>query len=75
MGVKIELLCAGGHRKYVDMTPEEAQKIIEAIEDGKIRGAVKGTYFVINKNTKRLVGKLDIKDNQELVMMPVVRGG
>jgi len=57
------------------MTPEEAQKTIAAIEKGEIEGVPGGPYYVMNKNTKRLVGKLDIKDNQELVMMPVVRGG
>ena len=64
-----------GHRKYAQMTVEETQNLVEAVEEGKIEGVQGGPYFVINKNTKRIVGKLDIKGNQELVMMPVVRGG
>jgi len=75
MGITIKLLCASGHRKYADLIPEEAAKMIEAIEQGKVKGAPAGPYFVINKNTRRIVGKLDIKDNQELVMMPQIRGG
>jgi len=64
-----------GHKKYADMTPEETAKLIEAIERGEIEGLQAGPYYVMNTNTKRLVGKLDVKDNQELIMMPVVRGG
>lgn len=75
MTVTLELLCAGGHRKYAPVTPEEAEELIAKIEKGEMEGAPAGPYFVINKTTKRIVGKLDIKDNQELVMMPVVRGG
>ena len=64
-----------GHRKYAPTTVEETQTLIEAIENGEVEGVEGGPYFVVNKNTKRLVGKLDIKDNQELVMMPQIRGG
>jgi len=64
-----------GHRKYAPTTLEEAQKLVEAIEEGTIEGVEGGPYFVINKNTNRLVGKLDIKDNQELIMMPQIGGG
>jgi len=64
-----------GHRKYARMEVQETQQLVQAIEDGEVEGVEGGPYFIINKNTKRLVGKLDIKDNQELVMMPVVRGG
>ena len=64
-----------GHRKYAGMTAEETQELVQAIEEGKVEGVEGGPYFVINKNTKRIVGKVDIKDNQKLVMMPVVRGG
>jgi len=75
MAITLKVICALGHRKYADLTPEEAEKMIAAIEKGEVKGAPAGPYFVINKNTKRMVGKLDIKDNQELVMMPQIRGG
>jgi len=75
MAIKIEVLCALGHRKYEKLTPDQAEQIIADIEAGKIEGAPKGSYFVINKNTKRLVGKIHFADNQELLMMPIVRGG
>ena len=75
MAIKLEVLCSLGHRKYESLTPEQAEKIVADIEAGKIEEAPKGAYFVINKNTKRLVGKIHFADNQELLMMPVIRGG
>lgn len=75
MVVNLKVLCGMGHRKYADMTPEETQELIAKIEKGEIEDLQAGPYYVLNKNTKRIVGKLDIKDNQELIMMPVVRGG
>ena len=75
MGINLKVLCGMGHKKYADMTTEEAEKLISAIERGEIEDLSAGPYYVINKNTKRLVGKVDIKDNQELIMLPVVRGG
>lgn len=73
--IKLELLCGCGHRKYEQLTPEQAGQVIADIEAGRVEDAPRGQYFVINKNTKRLVGKVGLADNQELVMMPVIRGG
>jgi len=74
--IKLEVPTAkDGHRKYAPTTAEEAQALVQAIENGEVEGVEGGPYFVVNKNTKRMVGKLDIKDNQELVMMPQIRGG
>jgi len=64
-----------GHRKYAPVTPAEATALVTAIEEGEIEGVEGGPYFVMNKSTKRIVGKLDIKDSQELVMMPIAMGG
>ena len=75
MAIKLELLCGCGHRKYEELTPEQAEQIIADIEAGRVEDAPRGAYFVINKNTKRLVGKIGLSDNQELVMMPMIRGG
>lgn len=73
--ISLEVPSDEGHRKYAPMTAEETEDLIEAIEEGSIEGIKGGPYFVINKNTRRPVGKLDIKDNQQLVMLPVVSGG
>jgi len=73
--IKLELLCGCGHRKYEQLTPQQAEQIIADIEAGRVEDAPRGAYFVINKNTKRLVGKVGLADNQELIMMPMVRGG
>ncbi len=75
MTIKLEVICSLGHRKYADMTPEETEKVISDIESGKIQGIATGPYYVMNKNTKRLVGKIGLADNQELVMMPIIKGG
>lgn len=73
--IKLEVLGSMGHRRFEAMTPEETEKVVKQIEDGKIRGMRKGAYFLMNKNTKRLVGKIRIRDNQELVMIPAATGG
>ena len=73
--ISLEVATVEGHRKYADMTLEETAHLIGAIEDGTIEGVEGGPYFVINKNTRRPVGKLDIKGDQELVMLPIVSGG
>ena len=73
--ISLEVAAEEGHRKYAPMNVEETQELIEAIEEGSIQGINGGPYFVINKNTRRPVGKLDIKNNQELVMLPIVSGG
>lgn len=75
MAVTLEVLDYNGHRKYAPMTVEETQELVTAIEEGKVKGLSQGPYFLINKNTKRVIGKVDIKDNQELVMIPPMRGG
>jgi len=75
LGISLELLCTSGHRKYKALTVEETQKLVQDIREGKIEGAPAGRYFIIQKSTQRPIGELDIKDGQELVMMPVVGGG
>lgn len=75
MAIKLEVICSEGHRKYAPMTPEETEQTIAAIESGQVQGLRGGAYFVVNKNTKRIVGKIGLADNQELLMIPVIRGG
>lgn len=73
--IKLEVLGSMGHRRFEAMTPEETETVVKAIEEGKMAGLKKGAYFLINKNTKRLVGKIRIRDNQELAMIPSAVGG
>ena len=75
LAITVEVLCHEGHRKYAEMTVEETENLIHSIEDGKVEGLRGGPYYVINKNTQRIVGKIGLADNQELIMMPVIRGG
>ena len=75
MVIILEVLGSCGHKKYAPMTPEETERMIANIEAGKIEECRAGPYYVMNKNTKRLVGKVALADNQELVMVPVIRGG
>jgi len=75
LAIKLEVLGSIGHRKYAPMTPEETEQTIKAIEAGRVQGLGAGSYYLINKNTQRIVGKVGIQDNQELIMIPVARGG
>ena len=75
MVIEMRLICGAGHRKYASMTPEEAQEIITKIEAGNVKDAPKGNYFIINESTRRIVGKLDIKNGQKLLLVPAIQGG
>jgi hypothetical protein len=75
MAIEIKLVCGAGHRKYAAMTPEEAQNIVSKVESGQVKDAPRGAYFIINENTKRLIGKLDIKYGQKLLLVPAIQGG
>jgi len=74
MTVTLEVLGAMGHRKYEKLTPEETQELISKIERGELEYPA-GPYFVVDKETKRIIGKVAIPDNRQLVMLPIVRGG
>jgi len=75
MAIEIRVLGALGHRKFAPMTADEARDIINKVENGRFEDATRGQYYIINDNTHRVIGKLDIKDGQKLILVPAIRGG
>ena len=65
MTVKIKKIGREGHSE-VDVSQEQAIEMCRAEE---------GRYFVIDSKTKQLVKEINIKDGQELMLVPIIRGG
>jgi len=65
MGVKIHILGKKGH-ETVELPPKEAEELIEAEE---------GRYFVVDAETKQILREIKLEEGQELMMIPIVRGG
>lgn len=65
MPVKIRYLNKKGDTP-LELTPEEAQELVDA-EEGK--------YFVVDAETRQILHEVEVKNGQNLVLMPVVRGG
>ena len=66
----LKILGKHGHESLVDVTPEEAQQKIEELEN--IEGK---TFFIVDMETKKIVKKLEIQQEQELAVVPFIRGG
>lgn len=66
----VKILGKHGHESLVDVTPEEAQQKIEELEN--IEGK---TFFIVDLETKKIVKKLEIQQEQELAVVPFIRGG
>jgi len=63
--VKIRKLSEKGHEEF-DVSKEEAIEMFQAEQ---------GRYFVVDSKTKKLVSEVNIEDDQELMMVPIIRGG
>lgn len=66
----LKILGKHGHESLVDVSPEEAQQKIEELEE--IEGK---TFFIVDLATNKIVKKLAIQENQELAVIPFIRGG
>ena len=66
----LKILGKHGHESLVDVSPEEAQQKIEELEtlDGN-------TFFIVDLATRKVVKKLEIQEDQELAIVPFIRGG
>lgn len=66
----LKILGKHGHESLVDVTPEEALQKIEELEhiEGK-------TFFIVDMETKKIVKKIEIQQEQELAIVPFIRGG
>jgi len=63
--VKIRKLSEKGHEEF-NVSKEEAIEMFQAEQ---------GRYFVVDSKTKKLVSEVNIEDDQELMMVPIIRGG
>lgn len=66
----LKILGKHGHESLLDVTPEEAQQKIDELEE--IEGK---TFFIVDMETKKIVRKLEIQEDQELAIVPFIRGG
>jgi len=66
----VKILGRKGHEELKDLTPEEAKEVIENLE------GVEGLrFFVVDLATKKVVKELVLQEDQELAVIPVIRGG
>jgi len=63
--VKIVYLNRKGH-ETVELSPKEAEQLIKAEQ---------GRYFVVDAETRQVLREIKLEDGQELMLVPIVRGG
>jgi len=68
--VTVYVLGRKGHEEFQDLTPEEAEALID-----EIKSAGGQRYFIVDKSTQGILKELKLQENQELVMIPVVSAG
>lgn len=71
---KLRGLCANGDEEF-EGTPDEIREITEKIERGELEQFPKGKYLLYDTDTKQVVGRYELGENQNLVIMPVIAGG
>jgi len=72
---KIQVLCYKGDMKFERKTWEETKELIGKIERGEIEGVPLGRYFLFDKTNNRIIHEILPTENQELVMIPIIKGG
>ncbi len=72
--IKLEVLNWRGHSEF-NVTPEKITEFIEQIERGEVEELPSGKYFIYDKENMKIIRRVDMADNQSLVMMPIVAGG
>ena len=68
--VTVNVLGRKGHEEFKDLSSEEAEILINEIEDAEGE-----RYFIVDKNTQKIVKELKLQEDQELVLIPIVQGG
>ena len=66
--VTIRLLNELGDEALMGLTIEEAEKIIQEKQS-------EGQWFVIDKATNTILKKINLTEDQELLMLPQIAGG
>jgi len=68
--VKVSILNEFGHESFEDLTVEEAEKLVNETIDAE------GTrYFVIDKDTKQILREIKLQEDQDITLIPIIRGG
>ena len=67
---KVEILGSEGHQTFEDLTPEQAEQLIN-----KTIEAEGERYFIIDKQTKAVLKEIKLSENQEIALIPIARGG
>lgn len=67
---KVEILGSEGHQTFEDLTPEQAEELIN-----KTIEAEGQRYFIIDKQTKAILKEIKLSENQEIALIPIARGG
>ena len=66
----VKILGRKGHEELKDLTPEEAKEVIDKLE------SVEGLrFFVVDLETKKVLKELELQEDQELAVIPIIRGG
>lgn len=71
---KLKGLCSKGDEQF-EGTPNEISEIIGKIERGEVDEFPKGKYLLFDADSKKVVGRYELGDEQKLVIMPVIAGG
>ena len=68
--VTVSILNEKGHEQFVDLTPQEAEALIEETIEAE------GTrYFIIDRTSDKLLRELKLQEGQDIVLIPIARGG
>lgn len=71
---KLKALCSNGDEEF-EGPPDEIKETIEKIERGELEEFPQGKYLLFDSETKKVVGRYELGENQKLVIMPVIAGG
>lgn len=69
--VDVSIVNAKGDENYHGMTVEQAEELIgEFFEEAKGQ-----RYFIVDKETNEILKEIKLKENQSVVLVPIVGGG
>jgi len=68
--VNVSILGSKGHEEFKDLTVEEAEELIEKTIDAEGQ-----RYFIVDKNTNQLIKEVKLQPDQDIALIPIVKGG
>lgn len=72
--VRMRVLCSKGDTA-IEGTPDEIREITEKIERGEFEEFKKGKYMIYDADQKKVIGRYDVGENQNLLLIPIVAAG